>query len=624
MACPPQVPISVIPPVGAGVGPLVYANGNQVARLNPPLNPSFVVYDGSKTRWGDGSATAPVLLPNLQQVQQEDINFAVGLQSNGQLAAFANLAVDPNNALVTATGSTTARTLANRFADVVNVMDFGAVGDGATDDTVAIQAAINAMGSNGSVLFFPAGEYYLNTLQYSAYPGYPFGPNILLVQSKLNFGVIGDGASLIVGNNAIQGPPSSGQPDVASCVLAIDKCQNFTINGLRIVGNRTGLISSQENVGIILTSCVNFNVSNIIISGNFGGLGAGIAADWLVDGSFNNIRMEKVGIIADVAYLQNVTFNNVIGYGADTNGSQGSGQVGNKGFSLINDHQNASINYTGVSFTYSNNVNYHNCVAENFNVGVVIATGQYINFDSCSFSVNPGSGFNNAIGIWITYYPSGNFSSVGFPVQNLAIDDCKIFNNGTGFAGWGIYIDATTVTSPDVLKNFIIGDTFVNNNNITGVEISSTTNIQNLLLINNSFSGSSQIYNYGNNILSVATIIDNDYVKFQGATGYNQSSYYKNNTALFWGDSTNAQQPIFGVSNSNVTYLRPASSSAIIALQNFAGTTVFETLGTSTLASGATAVYLLYNNGTTTSLQQVTVGAANSGGTGYRSLCVPN
>jgi hypothetical protein len=85
MACPPQVPISVIPPVGAGIGPLVYANGNQVARLNPPLNASFVVYDGSKTRWGDGSANAPVLLPNLQQITSSSVAFVVLKTSDGQL-----------------------------------------------------------------------------------------------------------------------------------------------------------------------------------------------------------------------------------------------------------------------------------------------------------------------------------------------------------------------------------------------------------------------------------------------------------------------------------------------------------------------------------------------------------
>lgn len=52
------------------------------------------------------------------------------------------------------------RTVQEKLRERVSVSDFGAVGDGVTNDTVAIQAAINS----GKDLFFPAGTYLASNL----------------------------------------------------------------------------------------------------------------------------------------------------------------------------------------------------------------------------------------------------------------------------------------------------------------------------------------------------------------------------------------------------------------------------------------------------------------------------
>lgn len=57
----------------------------------------------------------------------------------------------------------TASTVYKKLQEVVSVKDFGAVGDGTTDDTAAIQAAITyAQSGNGSVVYLPAGIYVIS------------------------------------------------------------------------------------------------------------------------------------------------------------------------------------------------------------------------------------------------------------------------------------------------------------------------------------------------------------------------------------------------------------------------------------------------------------------------------
>ena len=54
------------------------------------------------------------------------------------------------------------KTLNDKMQDLVSVKDFGAKGDGTTDDTAAIQAAINLADQYGGCVYLPAGTYKIS------------------------------------------------------------------------------------------------------------------------------------------------------------------------------------------------------------------------------------------------------------------------------------------------------------------------------------------------------------------------------------------------------------------------------------------------------------------------------
>ena len=67
---------------------------------------------------------------------------------------------------IIASGATEPRYLGDRFADILNVKDFGAKGDGATNDSAAFSAAISA--ANGRAIYVPDGSYVVDTAYQNA------------------------------------------------------------------------------------------------------------------------------------------------------------------------------------------------------------------------------------------------------------------------------------------------------------------------------------------------------------------------------------------------------------------------------------------------------------------------
>ena len=89
---------------------------------------------------------------------------------------------------VLASGSTTARTLSNRFAERVNVLDYGADPTGSTNSRTAIEEAI-ADCAAGSILWFPSGTYLINTGSLAT------GIDVPTSKNKLT--IAGDNATLL-------------------------------------------------------------------------------------------------------------------------------------------------------------------------------------------------------------------------------------------------------------------------------------------------------------------------------------------------------------------------------------------------------------------------------------------
>ncbi|HEX6113250.1 MAG TPA: glycosyl hydrolase family 28-related protein, partial [Geminicoccaceae bacterium] len=87
-------------------------------------------------------------------------NKLLGFDSAGKPVVFGPAELptggDASGVLVTPNGATTARALGEHLAAVVNVRDFGALGDGITDDSAAFAAAISAAQSRAAVVYVPA------------------------------------------------------------------------------------------------------------------------------------------------------------------------------------------------------------------------------------------------------------------------------------------------------------------------------------------------------------------------------------------------------------------------------------------------------------------------------------
>jgi hypothetical protein len=222
---------------------------------------------------------------------------------------------------------TVARTLAARFADVANVLDFGAKGDGATDDTAAFQAAL----ATGRSVYVPGtSSFYLinGTLTYGADGQAVLGDGYLSFVKQTHatanlFYATGRTAILLRGLRLM---PSTGRTSSRDGCAA----QFYNSSRCAMVDNFVTYSASGNKAGLSMDTCSDFEVSGNSFSGSTVSAGAiestggadidciysaqrGLVANNRINsGNSHGIKFQTIGV-ADVCAFNRVVGNIVTG-----------------------------------------------------------------------------------------------------------------------------------------------------------------------------------------------------------------------------------------------------------------------------------------------------------------------
>ena len=297
------------------------------------------------------------------------------IAQNGLTVTSGNL-----SAPVLATGSTTARNVSTRAADVSNVLDSGAKCDGATDDAAAFVRAetLAASKTNGGKVYVPAGVCYLAS-----------SPAITVAAGK-SIAFIGDGAdaTMLKFATGINGLAiTMGAGSGASVIgMTIDRTGSTVAGNTGLSITETGANSGSVVVrdvdtqsdsypgswlqGIVLTSTDNAVVDHVYTIAGFppensdGLLIQGLSGIYAIDTKITNSKFQggNIGLHAS-GYVQGVEASDIYSiagnYGVSWTDGLANPQYVAELLEITNSHLNAikeDAQVAGVSLTLSDNL----------------------------------------------------------------------------------------------------------------------------------------------------------------------------------------------------------------------------------------------------------------------------
>lgn len=184
---------------------------------------------------------------------------------------------DVNSAVYNAasgSSGTVPRTAVSKFAEHVSVKDYGAKGDGITNDQPAFQAAVDAVNAaGGGIVFVPPGTYILDVVNYVTDSGSVYGITSIKLKNNVILQGAGPASILKVKSGAYGGGAFYRMISSRDTV----RLSNAGIFDLTVDGNRANQVASAQCNNITLevantvevsrVNCINANGNGIMLRG---------------------------------------------------------------------------------------------------------------------------------------------------------------------------------------------------------------------------------------------------------------------------------------------------------------------------------------------------------------------
>jgi hypothetical protein len=170
------------------------------------------------------------------------------------------------------------RTVRAKLRDTVSVKDFGAVGDASTDDTLAIQAAIDAVAdAGGGSVYVPAGTYMVYSRDYVNSAETTVGRHCIMLRNNVT--LFGDGWASVIKLASYQYNSATYFRLISSDdvnFLVQSEMRDITIDGSAsaqeaAIDCSNILLDCERNVRMIRVNSLESNGNGIMLRGVFGG-----------------------------------------------------------------------------------------------------------------------------------------------------------------------------------------------------------------------------------------------------------------------------------------------------------------------------------------------------------------